>query len=380
MLRIFRAILLVFTLMAGGLSVAFAQEAPSQENADPRASTGGAQTLEDIMARQRGESVAPLVIPDTSENRNGVAGSSGQLEVLGTQSDADFWRYFKNDGIGTPSSSTAADQVMQPNGQNWRLIRENYIRKYAGWFPLGVMVILLVYHLIRGGMPIAGGKSGKTVPRFTLVQRVSHWFMAAVFMILGLSGLIILLGRPLILPIFGGEVNSIMTSAAMQGHNLFGPMFVLALIWMFIGFVRWNFFQIVDFKWIFKLGGMFGGHVSSDQFNFGEKSWFWIVVLVGGLMGATGLALEFPWLVANLQLLQISVVLHAVGAIVLISVAIGHIYIGTVGMEGSIDSMLKGEVDENWAKEHHDIWYERVTGKSASDAPLAAAPKEGDEK
>ncbi|HHI69709.1 MAG TPA: formate dehydrogenase subunit gamma, partial [Rhodobacteraceae bacterium] len=35
--------------------------------------------------------------------------------------------------------------------------------------------------------------------------------------------------------------------------------------------------------------------------------------------------------------------------------------------EGSIDSMLKGEVDENWAKAHHDLWYEEVTGKSATE-------------
>jgi len=263
--------------------------------------------------------------------------------------------------------------VMTTTGEHWRLIRENYIRKYAGWFPLGVIGILLLYHLIKGKMRIPGGYSGNTLPRFNINQRVAHWFMAGVFIILGITGLIILLGRPLIAPYLGKEVNSILTSASMQGHNLFGPLFILALLWMFFKFVRGNFFQIVDLKWIFKLGGFFGGHVSSSQFNFGEKTWFWIVILVGIVMSVTGILLLFPWLVDDLRWLQLSTILHAGGAILLISVLFGHIYVGTVGMEGSLDSMLKGQVDENWAKAHHDLWYEEVTGKSATES----ADKEG---
>ncbi|MDQ7069634.1 MAG: formate dehydrogenase subunit gamma [Rhodobacterales bacterium] len=294
----------------------------------------------------------------------------GPSNALGNLSDSDIWRDFRG---GDPMNiddiirGPIEGQMMTRSGQLWREIRENYIRKYAGWFPVGVIGILALVYLLMGPARIKSGFSGKTLPRFNLNQRVAHWFMASIFIILGLSGLIILLGRPVILPIFGPTVNSIMTSAAMQGHNLFGPLFVVALLWMFIKFIKGNFFQIVDLKWMIKLGGLIGGHVSSHQFNFGEKTWFWMVILVGIVMSATGIALEFPWLFDDLRVLQASTVLHAVGAILLISVSIGHIYIGTIGMEGSLDSMLKGEVDENWAKEHHDLWYEKVTGKSATD-------------
>ncbi len=301
------------------------------------------------------------------ENAVNLPVDDGPPNTLGTRSDGEIWSDIRHGAVGNPSSSSASGQAIQSLGQDWRLLRENYIVKYAGWFPVGVIGLLLLYFLIRGRMKIASGRSGKTIPRFTLIHRIAHWFTAGVFMILGLSGLIILLGRPVIVPLFGHEVNSIMTSAALQGHNLFGPLFVVALMWMFVKFVRGNFFQLVDFKWIFKLGGLFGGHVSSSQFNFGEKSWFWLLMIVGAVMSITGLVLEFPWFFEDLRLLQASTVLHGIGAVTLICVSLGHIYIGSVGMEGALDSMLIGEVDENWAKEHHDLWYEEVTGKSAKD-------------
>ncbi len=291
----------------------------------------------------------------------------GPSNALGDVSDTEFWDNFRG---GNPSELFAPapeGQVMTTTGQQWRMIREKFIRKYLGWAPVIVIGLLAVFYLVRGPMKITAGRSGKTLPRFTLSARVAHWFMAGVFIILGLTGMIILLGRVVIAPYLGLEANSVLTSAAMQGHNLFGPIFIFALIWLFIKFVRGNFFQWIDLKWIFKLGGFFGGHVSSRQFNFGEKTWFWMVILGGIVISVTGVIMLFPGLVEDVRWLQLSTILHALGAVALIAVAFGHIYVGTIGMEGSIDSMLKGEVDENWAKEHHDLWYEEVTGKSAKE-------------
>jgi formate dehydrogenase subunit gamma len=33
-------------------------------------------------------------------------------------------------------------------------------------------------------------------------------------------------------------------------------------------------------------------------------------------------------------------------------------------MEGAFDAMGSGEVDLNWAKEHHSLWVEEVQAKS----------------
>ena len=291
----------------------------------------------------------------------------GPSNALGDLSDTEIWDNFRGGNPRDILAPAPEGQVMTTTGQQWRMIREKFIRKYLGWLPLIVIGLLALFYLIRGPMKITGGRAGKTIPRFTLSARVAHWFMAGVFIILGLTGLIILLGRVVIAPYLGREANSVLTSAAMQGHNLFGPVFIFALVWLFIRFVRGNFFQWVDLKWIFKLGGFFGGHVSSRQFNFGEKSWFWMVILGGIVISVTGVIMLFPGLVDDIRWLQLSTILHALGAVGLIAVAFGHIYVGTIGMEGSLDGMLKGEVDENWAKEHHDLWYEEVTGKSAAE-------------
>lgn len=295
-------------------------------------------------------------------------GDLGPLNTLGDRSDSDIWRMIRGGDPRDPAvifAPTAEGALMTTTGQQWRVLREKVLRKYLGWAPVAVIALLALVYLVRGPMRIKEGRSGKTLPRFDTNARAAHWFMAVVFILLAISGLIILLGRPLIAPYLGKEVNSVLTSAAMQGHNLFGPIFILALVWLFVKFVAGNFFHPHDIKWILRAGGLFGHHVSSRKFNFGEKSWFWMVILVGIVMSVTGILMLFPWLTDDLRLLQLSTILHVLGGVLLLSVAIGHIYVGTIGMEGSLDSMLKGEVDENWAKEHHDIWYEQMTGKKA---------------
>ena len=183
---------------------------------------------------------------------------------------------------------------------------------------------------------------------------------------LSISGLILLLGRTILAPLTGKGIHSIFASAALQGHNLFGPLFIIALVWIILMLGRGNLFRWVDVKWILKGGGLLGSHASAGHYNFGEKFWFWLVVFGGSTMAVTGMLLEFPWLFGNLQLLQLSTILHAIGAVGLISVAFGHIYIGTLGMEGALESMTTGDVDVVWAKEHHDLWYEEVTGEKVT--------------
>ena len=46
-------------------------------------------------------------------------------------------------------------------------------------------------------------------------------------------------------------------------------------------------------------------------------------------------------------------------ALFLVVVVIAHIYIGTLGMQGAFSAMGSGQVDVNWAKEHHSLWAEQ---------------------
>ncbi len=379
-------ITLLAMLLWTGLAVAQTSlPAPPPTGTAPGAQTAAdaaAAKLEEIMARQRGERPAAALSggyyrPPADSGTPGTT-AEGQLRQLGGSSDSDLWRQIRGGAQATPSSSTATGQLIQVLGDDWRVLRRDYILKYAGWILAGVVLALALFYVVRGRIKIRGGRSGKTIKRFSMSHRIAHWFLASVFILMAISGLMILLGRPLLLPLVGHQVMSVLASASLQGHNLFGPIFILALLIVTVRFMRGNFFQWADFKWILKGGGLLGGHASSNHYNFGEKGWYWMVVLVGLMMSVTGILLLFPMLIPNLALFQLSTILHALGAVLLISVALAHIYIGSIGMEGSLDSMLRGEVDENWAKEHHDLWYEQVTGKPADqDTPDETAKAEG---
>ena len=395
MLRILLAMILGLGLIAGPVSGPAQAQAQAQDL--PAATGNGNQTRDSIMQRQHGLGLSgdytlPGRQPETSATP--PPGTVPQLGTRGLASDSDVWRALKEGAISTPSSSTATGQLMQVVGDDWRMIRHDYLLKYAGWIVLGVICLIALFYLVRGRIMIREGRSGIMIPRFSMSHRIAHWFLASTFILMAISGLIILLGRPVLVAGLGewlmvgklgmgdGAVdrmkalNGVLANAALQGHNLFGPVFVLSLLIVIVRFMKGNFFQWADLGWILRGGGLIGGHASSHHYNFGEKTWYWVVVLVGLVISATGLFLLFPWLSDNLMFHQGATLLHAIGAIGIICFAMGHIYIGSVGMEGSIDSMLLGEVDENWAREHHDLWYEEVTGKKASHDPEPdTAPK-----
>jgi formate dehydrogenase subunit gamma len=140
--------------------------------------------------------------------------------------------------------------------------------------------------------------------------------------------------------------------------------------------------------WLSKGGGMFtkGSNPPAKKFNAGQKILFWLVILGGISISMSGIALMFPFqfemfggtfaflnifgfgLPADLtpmQEMQLSQLWHAIVALFLIAVIIGHIYIGTLGMEGAFDAMGTGEVDRNWAQEHHPLWVEEKEGAKA---------------
>ena len=49
-------------------------------------------------------------------------------------------------------------------------------------------------------------------------------------------------------------------------------------------------------------------------------------------------------------------------------------YLGTIGLEGSYQAMRTGYVDETWAKEHHEYWYDEVKSGRAQPAGAARYP------
>jgi formate dehydrogenase subunit gamma len=231
-----------------------------------------------------------------------------------------------------------------------------------------VLALIVLFYLVRGPLRIQGGASGKKIRRFSVFERTTHWFTVSLFWLLALTGLILLYGRFVLIPVLGPEGFGLTASACKEAHNLFGPMFLVAILMLFATFVKDNIYARGDMTWLLKGGGMFGGgHVSAGRFNAGEKIWFWIAVPGGLVLSVSGLILDFAVFGQGRELMEISHVLHGIAAVVVITVSFGHIYLGTAGVEGTLDSMTTGNVDEVWAKSHHDRWYAEVKAAEAGE-------------
>jgi formate dehydrogenase subunit gamma len=251
--------------------------------------------------------------------------------------------------------------LMHAQGEAWRHFRMQQLIP-GGAIVLGAMLgALLLFRLLRGRILIEGGRSGKLVPRFSVNQRLAHWFLASLFILLALTGLVLLYGRFVLIPLLGADGFSATAAACKEAHNLFGPIFPFALLMLLALFLRGNRFSMVDIRWFAKAGGLLGGHpASSGYYNGGEKAWYWLVILLGIVISTSGLVLNFPLFGQGRDIMTWAHIAHGLAAIVLIGGALGHIYIGSVGMEGAFDSIANGYVDANWAKEHHDLWYAQM--------------------
>jgi formate dehydrogenase subunit gamma len=248
--------------------------------------------------------------------------------------------------------------LINPYGEEWRLFRADKLVPIGGWVLLGMLAVIALFYLVRGRIRIEGGRSGKLVPRFSVNQRVVHWFAASQFVILGVTGLVLLYGRYVLIPVLGPEGFSATAAACKEIHNLFGPIFPFAVVALIFLFGRGNWFNWVDIKWFFKAGGLFGHDIAdSGYYNGGQKTWFWMTVLFGLAISTSGLVLDFPVFGQGRDIMAAAHVVHGSIAVLFIAAALGHIYIGTLGMEGAAESMTQGYVDANWAKEHHNLWY-----------------------
>lgn len=328
-----------------------------------------------------------LVLPLSSYVYVGlVSDIQAQSAQSETNPRANYWRAVRegNDGYVSSSGPYTTNNLVANGGQNWRQIRNGPIATYGPWLLALMLLAIVAFHIgTRGGSKLEQPRSGKTVPRWSLFERTLHWFTATLFIILAITGLSLLFGRAVLIPVLGLAGFSPWAAVSMNVHNFLGPIFIVGVLLEVVLWIRHNIPNATDMKWFAQGGGMFGKgrHPSAGRMNGGEKLWFWIIAIIGLLLvSVTGVVLDFPNLGFSRESMQLANILHAIGAIIWITVALGHIYIGTLGTEGALEGMTTGRVSVEWAKQHHDLWYEDVkdaaedtgrTGKPAADAASA---------
>ncbi|MBL96095.1 MAG: Formate dehydrogenase, nitrate-inducible, cytochrome b556(Fdn) subunit [Alphaproteobacteria bacterium MarineAlpha3_Bin5] len=329
---------------------------------------------------------ASLNNPAYAQTQGAVPGGS-----VGNLSDSEIWRAIRRGVEGNVSiPDKKAGVLVQSDGDSWRAFRNGPMQQYGLWLLLITVVVLFVYFAIRGRIKIDHGfdPQGRTIERFNGFERATHWLTASSFVVLGLTGLNLMYGRYFMPSIFGPEIFSAISYYGKVFHNYLAFAFMLGLVLMFFMWVRQNIPNMTDVRWLAVGGGLFskGVHPLAGRFNAGQKIIFWLVILGGASLSFSGLALMFPFEItpwsgtfailnsfgANLptelsalQETQLSVLWHGIVGVVMIAVIIGHIYIGSIGMEGAIAAVGSGDVDLNWAKEHHALWVEEVESSNA---------------
>ncbi|WP_209006846.1 formate dehydrogenase subunit gamma [Labrenzia sp. THAF82] len=402
---VMKRLVLAFVVLFGLLSPGVAQD--QQPPAD-RSATGGAQTLEDILKRQRGEKIDSDFRRNATGDPDTAAGISSQLGTLGGVSDPELWRALRygSADIKVSSGGEEATVLMQDGGMRWLAFREGPLATY-GSYLLGATVLLLgLFYLLRGRIRIDGEKTGQTITRFKAIERFGHWLLAGSFILLAITGLITLFGRFAVIPLIGKEVYAPVALASKWIHNNVAWAFMLGLVMVFVMWVVHNIPNKTDLKWIAVGGGLLkkGVHPPAKKFNFGQKMIFWGVIVLGASISASGISLlfpfEFPMFAKTFEILnatglpqlvglgvlptalapheemQFAQLWHAIVAFLMMAMILAHIYIGSVGMEGAYDAMGSGEVELQWAREHHGLWVQEVEDAEKTAEAKNAVPAE----
>ena len=303
---------------------------------------------------------------------------------------ANYWRavrsglqgYTAVTGKTMPDAATSndwknmeTDVLVSNGGQNWRQLRNGLLARWGGGILLVVLFAIFVFFAFRGSVPLEGGRSGRRLLRWQPWERGLHWYTAALFVVLGVTGLSLLFGRLVLIPVLGPEGFAAWAGTSRMLHEVLGPWFGGGVALMIIFWIGRNIPNRDDWTWFLQGGGIVGkAHPRAGFANAGEKVWFWFVVIVGGMVILTGLTILGITGNPSRDSVQLAHLWHTGGGLAWIALWFGHAYIGTLGSEGSLEAMTTGYVDEKWAKQHHDQWYETVKDQVV-DAPPAAPGK-----
>ncbi|RYF71880.1 MAG: formate dehydrogenase subunit gamma [Comamonadaceae bacterium] len=337
------------------------------------------------------------VKPEASADPGYPNQTNGERNRVQPGNNAPMWRDVSRGVTGfsslPASEAPEAGNLIQPfaqypgsrfttAGEAWRQVRNDWIIPYGAALLFVTLLALAIFYFARGSIKLHGTETGRKIERFTPFERATHWSNAIAFVTLAISGIVMAFGKFFLLPVMGGALFGWLSYALKNIHNFMGPLFVVTTVFMIFTFIRSNWPGMEDLKWLVRAGGLFGGkEVPSHRFNAGEKVVFWGGVLfLGSIVIASGLFLDklIPGMAYLRGDMQIAHMVHAVATLFMMAMIMGHIYIGTLGMQGAYKAMRTGYVDETWAREHHELWYDDIAaGKipaQRSGQPVAGRP------
>jgi len=316
--------------------------------------------------------------PDASADPDYAKQSNGERARVQPGNNAPMWHAVGRGATGysslPKSQAPEAGNLIQPfvqypgsrftnAGEAWRQVRNRWLIPYGGSLLLIVVGAIGLYYWRKGAIHLHGTATGRQIERFTPFERSAHWVNAIAFTVLAISGIVMAFGKFLLLPLLGLTLYGWVAYVLKNLHNFAGPLFAVSLVVVIVTFIRDNLPRQDDFTWLLK-GGLVSPHAApSHRFNAGEKLVYWGgACVLGVIVVASGLVLDrlVPGLVYERGTMQIAHLVHGLSTVLMMAIILGHIYMGTLGMDGAYQAMRTGYVDETWAREHHRLWYDDI--------------------
>jgi formate dehydrogenase subunit gamma len=270
--------------------------------------------------------------------------------------------------------------IEQPAGRDWRQFSQATLPWIGGIAILGMIAVIVAFYLTRGMVKMENGRSGRLIVRFNAMERFVHWMTAGCFIVLALTGLNITFGKTLLLPVLGAEAFTGLSQWGKYAHNYLSFPFTIGVALIFLLWIAGNIPNQTDVEWLKRGGGLAGkDHPPAERFNGGQKLIYWIVILGGTAVAISGYLLMFPFYGTGIAGMQWAQMVHGIVSVLFVAAMLGHIYIGTIGMEGAFEAMGTGTVDVNWAQQHHSLWLEQQKQQASGAMPRprhAATPAE----
>jgi formate dehydrogenase subunit gamma len=188
--------------------------------------------------------------------------AQAQRQAVQPGNNAPVWREVQR---GTPNYSSLPgremDVLIQPParyvgqdvrstaGEAWRQFRNGPVTFYGGWLVSLVLLVIAALYFAKGPVKLHDRPTGRLIRRFSTFEQVMHWTAAISFCVLGISGLIMLFGKYVVLPVFGYTIFAWLAALSKNLHNFIAPLFMLSIVVMIVMWLRDNLPRAYDWQW-----------------------------------------------------------------------------------------------------------------------------------
>jgi formate dehydrogenase subunit gamma len=204
------------------------------------------------------------------------------------------------------------------------------------------------------------------IERYTFKERAYHWVNAIAYSYLLLSGLALF--TPYlwwVAAVLGGG------GTIRFWHPWLGLIYFVTVLGMQSMWKRDMNKIPQDEQWSKNIKAYVTQHDEAmppqGRFNAGQKQFWWIMYYGTYILLVTGIIMWFPERIPSTihWLLPITVFIHSLTALITIGAFILHVYMSVWVTPGSTKAMIEGDVSAAWARTHHRLWYEKITGRKS---------------